>query len=91
MNPIRPKTIDKIQHQVDAVKGEVNMVRESLEEIKKEAVALTRTLDGINLSVAGGNVPNDEELAADNILLHAKSVVERLGMLKTKIQEYGEM
>lgn len=91
MNPIKPKTIDLISSKVDDIKGAKNFIIEVLDKVKQQEHEIRKALDSINVGVAGGNVPDDDDLDASFLVEMATSARERIILLRKQLKEYGEI
>lgn len=88
---LKPKIIEAIAEKVDAVNAERAVILEGLGNLLS-SIATMRVLvgDGINLTVAGGDIPEMKELEATDLESAVIAIGERLKKLRTLIKEYEE-
>jgi len=88
---LKPKIIEAIAEKVEAVNAECELALEALSEIELRAHDMKKRIrDNINLTVAGGDVPEMQELEAGDLDAWVNTVSQHLQKLRTLIKEYGE-
>jgi len=88
---LKPKIIEAIAEKVEAVNAEREVILEGLKNLLNSISSMRKLVgEGINLTVAGGDIPEMKELEATDLESAVIAIAERLQKLRTLIKEYEE-